>query len=323
MIMTFEAVYCVAELLAFIMDFLALPTIISLSFTTKLNYVRVQGHLRSKMAKCLAPFGLLLDDTLQHLIFTDGLIIGFIALEAVAPFVWSIATDSLDIVVEGLHFNLITNWFKSHGYELNEATPTIPNPLLFGTCHSFLRQFPNREMVINLFTVKTKYQEIEFVFHSSNTAGMNMITGEGLFVPYRSLLDLELAVRNDSTRMGSTDRSTIIPTNELQKLTQIDKNNNLKASSNGFTLITPNLHFPTNICYCTPLSTCSLKPRISTDKECSIIRLLQGDEYKAIQSNQKILISIPKVPLVNWKLTDGEGGSGGYVFDTRRLTEKF
>jgi hypothetical protein len=322
--MPFDSVYRVAELSALIMDLLALPSLLALSYTTKTNYAHAHGYIRSKLARCLAPYGLCLNDIIQYLIFTDCHIIGSIALKAVAPAVFPIAANNLDIVVDELNLLVISQWLKKNGYQREEYGHIANNFPHFNDCHSYALRIHGQEKVIKIHIVKTKYEAYEFIFRTSNTTGMNMITGNGLFTGYRNLLNQGLAVRSAVTRMGSISGPTTLTTQEINLQSEIDVANNLKAQSHGFTFSTPAppLHIQGGICSCTLRSACPFTARNSNDSMCSFMRLFDDAGYEAIQSRQeKIPVTVRKVPLVTWRLPDAEGGTNGLVFDCRRVID--
>jgi hypothetical protein len=311
----FERVLVVVELGGLIMDSLALSALIALSYTSRTNYIRVQDYTRSKLITIFGPFQLPLHEVLWKLEDTGGFVTGAAALRAVAPAVLPVIVNTLDIVVWSKHLPELEDWLTySHSYTgkiLDHAV--IHGISQFNSCVSFTRRIHGRNMEIKVFVVDKPSKGYELVFHSSNTADMNVISSNGLFTPYRSLLNRGLVTPNNVANMIST-RTASAPVKARQQV--IDAQNNANAESQGLVLITPN-PYPhlNNWCDCIHRSACPLVFRETNDSMCSFMRIYNIGEYGVIKES---LASIPtkrcRLANVVWCLADVEDGLPGFAF---------
>jgi hypothetical protein len=96
---SFNDVFNTFELASMIMDYLSVSALLAISYTTKRMYTQVHCYLHGKLGIIFAPFGTTTEDVLKNLRLTNSLIIGSIALKAVAPTTCSITSSHLDILV--------------------------------------------------------------------------------------------------------------------------------------------------------------------------------------------------------------------------------
>jgi hypothetical protein len=310
----FERVFVVIELGGLIMDSLALSALIALSYTSRTNYIRVQDYTRSKLITIFGPFQLPLHEVLWKLDHTGAIVTGAAALRAVAPAVLPVIVNTLDIVIRSDRLPELEDWLTySHCYTGTSNHAVVDGISQFSSCISFTRRIHSRSMEIKVFMVDKPGKTYELIFHASNTANMNMITSNGLFTPYRSLLNRGLVAQNHVTNMVTT-RTASGPVKAHQQM--IDAQNNANAESQGLVLITPNsLPHLNNWCDCTHRSACPLVFRDANDSMCSFMRIFNIGEYKGITES---LASIPtkryRLPNVVWRLADVEDGLPGFAF---------
>lgn len=301
----FETVYGIPELGTLIMDLLSLSHLVTLSYSSRTNYVRVQHYVRHKLATIFAPFGLTRDDIMLYLLFSESFIVGSVALKAVVPATWPISTNNIDIVVQAGSVHVLRAWLLDRGYtKLKKSNHTFSGydgP--FHCCHSYAR----RSMAVNLMVVGRQTQGYDLIFHASNTSGMNMLGPRGLFTAYRTLLNLRLAVSNHVANMVSM-RNAHSSVRHHQN--QVDSASYAKALSRGFTFVTPDPSpHPSEYCLCPYVSACPLTIRDMNDSMCSYMRILGNTEFNSFSvTHQK------RRPTVLWRLADAEQGSQGFAF---------
>jgi hypothetical protein len=307
----FNTVYNVAELTDLIMDLLGQPALVALSYTSKLQYFRVQDYLRLKLTKIFAPFRLTRDDLLITLLSAHAFIIGSAALKAIAPAVMPITSDNLDIVVPLSKRFTLEAWLTSklHGYK--RTTPIHTNCIPFVMGDSFSHVVDGQIVTVNLLIVSDLSQGHELIFYSSNTASMNMITHSSIFTGYPTLLNLRIAAQNCSINMIGMGGAILSQSTKVHQI-QIDSENNAKARQRGFTI----LPYDTShwneyaTCECVHLSACPLTIRNMNDTMCSWIPLLTDQEY----ADKRIKGPHQRVPPVVWRLADDRGRVPGFSF---------
>jgi len=128
-----------------------------------------------------------LRDVMHGLEFSDAIIVGTIALKAVASSMFPITSTNLDIVVEESAVGFFSDWLIRRGY--HSKTPNCifteyAKP--FQRSISCTRNFDDRDMDINLHVVKARCAAYELPFYFPNTT---VITSQGLFTGYSTLLE--------------------------------------------------------------------------------------------------------------------------------------
>jgi hypothetical protein len=301
----FETVYGIPELGSLIMDLLSVSHLVTLSYTSRTNYVRVQHYVRHKLATIFAPFELTRDDVMTHLLFSESFVVGSVALKAVVPATWPISTNNIDIVVQAGSVHVLRAWLLDRGYsKLKKSNHTFSGlGAPFQCCYSYAKG----STAVNLMVVGRQTKGYDLIFHASNTSGMNMLSPRGLFTAYRTLLHLELAVHNHVTNMVSM-RNAHLSVQQHQK--QVDRASCAKAVSRGFTFVTPDPSpHPSDYCLCPYASACPLTIRDMNDSMCSYLRILGNGEFDSFSlAHQK------RRPVVIWRLADVEEGSQGFAF---------
>jgi hypothetical protein len=309
---TFETIYDIPELGTLIMDSAALSALVALSFVNTAYFFRVHEYIRNKLHRILGPFGIQTDDIMEILQSTNAVVVGTIALQAVAPISLALTTRNIDIVVDRYLLPLMESWLVDFGYQLKDSI-NVPTDYLvpYRNRRSFTRMFGTREMFVNLLLVEHSNQAHEFVFFATNTTFMNSITRNGLFNGYSSLLSQRLAVENHVHHMQGVRQFFDSNDVDLVTTTEDDK---VKAEGRGFRFLLTNSvsHWPTT-CRCIPRSACPLEPRHMNDFMSTSMSIFTDDETQHIRARAPfggIPISI-RHPVVIWKLagTDCEGYS--------------
>ena len=313
----FEKACNVTELGALFMDRLALSALIALSFTSRTNYMHVQDYMQSKMITIFGPFGLPFQEMYWLLLRADAIIVGSAALRAVAPTILPITVETLDFVVKSYELHFLVELLEySHNYRRIEPSnhTVIEGISPFHSTRTYACSIHHQVKEINIFVTKGT-SPYEFIFHSSNTTEMNMITHDGLFTAYRSLLNRGLVARNHVTNM--VNRGTI-PNHVKATLQRKIDEDNAKAESQGFAFIhlTQYPH-PLRSCQCPHRSACSARFRITTDSMTSQMRLLNSAEYNAVGNNRHLIPTQQAcmLPPVVWRLADVELGSQGFAYN--------
>ena len=306
----FHDVYDTVELGSLIMDCLALPALLALSYTTKLMHAQVHRYLHMKLIVIFTSFGITADDIITHLRLTNSLIIGSIALRAVAPITYSISSSHLDILVPTTHLSFFKDWLTITCGYTQELSPSICHELLFHVRHHqmFVHQIGGRKKVINVFGVQTIEDTYKMLFYSSNTSLMNAITGWGLFTPYRSLLNRGLVAHNhiENTLVVGEVLSTL-----RAQLFRAALLSEIRTRINGFLFIPTSQHLRLP-CQCPNRSACPLRIRHTNDSFCTFLRIFTNAEWSALQSTIFIPIDNPCLPLILWRLASEDDDSPGF-----------
>jgi hypothetical protein len=307
MVTTSENILAIAELGGLIMNRLALSALTALSFTSKTNYLHVQHYMSNKLKTIFGPFELPLHEVQWKLKQTDGIIIGSAALRAVAPAEFPVTIDSIEIVVLGHGLAAFEDWLttscgyrqKATNFDKNEHACTG----LVQSCHSFVN---DRDLEINVLVVETSNRLYEVVFHSSNTANMNMITCHGLFTAYRSLLNRGLAARNRVTNMLTM---VIVSASSRHRQQMLGEEMCFKTMSDGFTFLQSDASpHPLHTCRCEQRSICPLTMRNTNDSMCSFMRVLRIEERVAVNAGTMNIPTINhRLPNIVWCRADKMG----------------
>jgi hypothetical protein len=308
--MTLDDLLQVAELMGLIMDELPLSALVALSFTSKAKLILVQDYMWSKLMSITSPFGLDATRLMEHLAMTSSVIVGSIALKAVAPAALQISTDNLDIAVPSGRIHVFDDWLtKRCGYKPSKSVTESRKGILF--CYTFICRIDDRDMKVNILGVANRSQAHELAFYSSNTASMNMITSRGLFTAYRTLLNRKLMVANHVSNMVPMTRYQV-----RERLSKIADSNNAKTQSRGFTLLNVQpIPHTYELCQCKHVSACPSTIRYTRDPMGSFLRLLDQAEYEAISvRGDPIPTYDTQLPPIFWRLADVELGSQGFAF---------
>jgi hypothetical protein len=314
---SFNDIYHVVELGSMVMDFLPLSALLSLSYASKEIYVKAHFYTHHKLTAIFAPFGISFVTIINYLRLTNALVIGPVALKAVAPAILPVFTTQLDIVVpiNGLvHFN---TWLTLQGnYQCESRSnhhvqfPSVKQRL------SFVRHTQEHKYVVNLLVVGARANAYQTLFHSFSTVYMNAISGSSLFTAYRSLLNHGKAAHNYIPNTMAMENNFSSTTLQLSKDSVVSQ---LKTMHCGFSFTEPNHPFPRlpSQCRCTDRSACPLTLRNTNDKLCSMMQILTTSELDAIQTGSKAVpIDNPVLSTIIWRLGDvAEGGSPGYAFE--------
>lgn len=284
----FEQVFWLAELGDSVMDALALPALIALAYTSRNVYIRVQLYLRSKMRLALVPFGLNRSELMQQIELAQSFIIGAIVLKMVAPAKLSITTNNIDVIVVTSHVRPLENWIRNQGFVQkligNHDISGYFGPFQF--CHSFGKQVQGSWVEINLLIVDSRSSAYQLVFHTSNTACMNILGPRGIWTGYRTLLTNQIAIQNHVTQLVSMN--TMYRSAE-QHQNYIHQQKNIKTQSRGFIFPGAELYHPSNSCpNCLFLSACPLTIRKMNDRMCS---------YMPISSDGDIQTDTCRIPI--------------------------
>jgi hypothetical protein len=316
----FNDVYDVCELGGIIMDELALPALLALSYTSKGQYLRVHAYIRLKLTLILAPFGISLTCLMDHLRLTDALVIGSVAFKAVAPAAAKIIPKQLDIVVCKNELFVLKDWLCIRcNYTLNplsihqqQRLPPVKSVV------SLARHTHDQKKVVNLLVVDTIGDTYKTLFYATNTAYMNAITPWGLFTPYRSLLSQGKVAHNHILNTMALEKASLSLRARLQEASLFSE---IAIRMQGFEVIPinpfPHLYYR---CFCVDRTACPLIVRNTNDSHCSFIRVFSNLEFRALESGSfEIPIHNPRFPMVIWRLADIEGGSAGLAFLLREV----
>jgi hypothetical protein len=317
---TFNDVYGVFELGGIIMDQLALPALLALSYASKGQYIQVHAYIRFKLTLILAPFGMSLNGLMDHLRLTDALVIGSVAFKAVAPATAPITSKQLDIIVCKNELFALKDWLRTRcNYVLNplsihqqQRLPPVKSVV------SLARHTDDQKKVVNLLVVDTIGDTYKTLFYATNTAYMNAITPWGLFTPYRSLLSQGKVAHNHILNTMALEKAPLSLRARLQEASLFSE---IGIRLQGFEVIPINL-FPHLYyrCFCVDRTACPLIIRNTNDSHGSFIRIFTNIEFRALQSGSfEIPLHNPRFPTVIWRLADIEGGSPGLAFLLREI----
>lgn len=321
---TFSELIAIAELGDLVLDGLPLPGLTAFAFTSRANYLRVQDYIRSKFRRLFTPFKIGLKSMMTILRFTGSIIVGSVALKAVAPADAPIHPGGLDLVVPMGQLSSLESWLAKLKYEYLAERPLAPNSrraIPYATRFSYARRQGDRVSHVHIYAVHKQTAVYEFIFYGSNTSTMNYISYNGLYSAYRSLLDQGLAAKNHTTNMIPY---FFIARAALSEQNALDDANNLKAIQRGFQMIAPVPSAPTghtySKCECVHLAACPCTIRHTHDLSGAYLRFMNGGEYRSFKyESDSLPRTHTKPPITFWKLADVQGSSRGFAF---LLTER-
>jgi hypothetical protein len=317
---TFNDVYTVFELGSLIMDNLALPALLALSYTAKDKYFQVHWYTIFKITRLLLPFGIPTNRLIEHLRITNALVVGSIAFQAVAPAISHIPTDRLDILVIKNELFLFKDWLcYSCDYQLDtSSTSLLYQPSSIIHVVSLTRYINQQKRVINLLAVDTVANAYKTLFYAPNTALMNAITGCGLYTPYRSLLSQNKVAYNhvlNTMVMNSATETTKAQAYNDALLRDFE----IRSQGVSFVPVDHHPHIY-HQCSCTHHTACPRLIRFTNDSYGAFMHLFSKPEYyAAYYQPDEIPIKVPRLPTVIWRLAAVEGSSAGLAFLLRDL----
>jgi hypothetical protein len=310
---TFQDVSDINELGSMIMDLLALPALLALSYTSKTMHHQANQYLRRKLTLILSSFGINANQMIEHLRLTDALIVGSMALKAVASAALPISSCHLDILVPMHRLSVLNNWITigcQYARNLNAPVETELQ-LQVRNRRSFVRHIHGQRKTINLYSVRTRGDTYKMLFSLSNTAWMNAISGWGLFTLYRSLLSEGKAALNHLDNTFAIRRFSPGRRTRLFRAAVISQ---IRTEMHGFIFIPPSPLSHSNYqCRCINKSACPQVIRSTNDSMCSIMRIYSDAEWTSLQSPTRVIpISNPRLPTIIWRLADMPNGSPGF-----------
>ena len=182
----------VPEIEQLIFDQLTLASLWILAFTSTSNLARVQGYLQLRMSMLCARFGVRWNDISNLLAQTDRQIIGATAMRAVLPVsvddghTFDIGVGSED-AQETFH-DFFTNVLGLvHHYDEHQGwrSPVI---------HTYRRPNENTPRIqVLMYEDQRRLQRS--AFRARNTALMNWISRDGIFIGYPGLLHRSIVAR--------------------------------------------------------------------------------------------------------------------------------
>jgi hypothetical protein len=306
----FSDVYGVEELGTEIMNLLAMPTLLALSYTSKQNFLQVHRYTRFKLGRILAPFDLSSNQLLRILRMTHSIVFGSIALKATAPASLPIFSNHLDIVVPASQLFMLESWLVlgrkytcDSSVQYHQRSPPVISVTSLARC------IDQTKMVINLIAVQTPAHVYQIVCYSPNTAEMNVIAGQGLLLPYRSLLGQGKVVHNHVANIAGVQSAARFVQTRLFKAAVLSQ---ITMEARGFAFVPQQQHVPIR-CDCSHGAACPYRFRNPNDRHRSFMRLFTDSEWITLESDgpRALHIALPHLPSVIWRLADRKGGSQG------------